>query len=67
MLPLGINSAFTIRFSGFFITLFFMVQFFASLRYTGLDVFMGLSPSALHLCYVIGLFLTLFLSRTTNE
>lgn len=62
----GLSYAF-VRFSGFFITLFFMVQFFASLRYTGLDVFMGLSPSAFHLCYVIGLFLTLFLSRTTNE
>lgn len=62
----GMSYAF-VRFSSFFITFFFMVQFFASFCYTGLNAFLGLSSSTLHVCYVISMFLTLFLSRTTNE
>ena len=46
----GLSYAF-VRFSGFFITLFFIVQFFSSLHYSGLDAFVGLNAAALRVCY----------------
>ena len=62
----GLSYAF-VRFSEYFITLFFIVQFFSSFHYTGLDVFFGFSPAFFHGCYVICILLMLFLSKTVDD
>lgn len=48
----GLSYGF-VYFSGYFITLFFVVQFFASLHYTGLDALLGISPVAFRICYTV--------------
>jgi hypothetical protein len=54
----------SVRFSGYCVTLFFVVQFFTSLRYTGLDVFFGLSPVCFQVLYTICCILPLFLRKS---
>lgn len=49
-----------IRFSGYCITLFFVVQLFTSLHYTGLDDFLGLSSVAFERLYTLCAVLPLF-------
>ena len=49
------------RFSQYFVTLFFIVQFFMTLRYTGLDIFLGMSPDVFGKIYTVFSILSLFL------
>lgn len=54
----------SVRFSGYCVTLFFVVQFFTSLHYTGLDVFFGLSSRCFQVLYAICCILPLFLRKS---
>ena len=54
----------SVRFSGYCVTLFFVVQFFTSLHYTGLDVFFGLSSRCFQVLYTICCILPLFLRKS---
>ena len=54
----------SVRFSGYCVTLFFVVQFFTSLHYTGLDVFLGLSSRCFQVLYTICCILPLFLRKS---
>ncbi len=48
----GLSYGF-VRFSDYFITLFFVVRFFTSLHYSGLDTFFGLSSDVFQVCYTV--------------
>lgn len=54
----------SIRFSSYCVTLFFVVQFFTSLHYTGLDGFLGLSQAWYQGIYTVCCILPLFLRRS---
>lgn len=48
----GLSYGF-VCFSAYFITLFFVVRFFTSLHYSGLDAFFGLPPEIYQACYSV--------------
>lgn len=58
----GLSYGF-VRFSAYFISLFFVVQLFSSLHYSGLDACFGLSPSAYRYSYMGCALLVLFDSK----
>lgn len=53
----------SVRFSSYCVTLFFVVQFFTSLHYTGLDRFFGISPACFQVLYTLCCILPLFLRK----
>lgn len=58
----GMSYSF-VRFASYFVTLFFVVQFFTSLHYTGLDVFFGLSSGWYQVLYTLCCILPLFFQK----
>ena len=56
----GMSYSF-VRFSSYCVTLFFVIQLFTSLRYTGLDCFLGLSSDGFTVLYSLCSILPLFL------
>lgn len=55
----GMSYSF-VRFSGYCVTLFFVIQLFTSLHYTGLDSFFGLSSDGFTILYALCSILPLF-------
>ena len=55
----GMSYSF-VRFSGYCVTLFFVIQLFTSLHYTGLDSFFGLSSEGFTILYTLCSILPLF-------
>ena len=55
----GLSSSF-VRSSGYCVTLFFVIQLFTSLHYTGLDSFFGLSSEGFTILYTLCSILPLF-------
>lgn len=55
----GMSYSF-VRFSGYCVTLFFVIQLFTSLHYTGLDSFFGLSIEGFTILYALCSILPLF-------
>lgn len=55
----GMSYSF-VRFSGYCVTLFFVIQLFTSLHYTGLDAFFGLSSDGFTILYALCSILPLF-------
>lgn len=55
----GMSYSF-VRFSGYCVTLFFVIQLFTSLHYTGLDRFFGLSSDGFTVLYALCSILSLF-------
>ena len=62
----GLSYGF-VRFASYFITLFFVVQFFTSVHYTGFDVFFGVGPVAFQACYTVCALGILLFSRDSSS